>query len=96
MVEFSIVLPVYNEEKRISKNIDVIFGFFNAIGRIVEIIFVNDGSVDLTAEVLKSYQKKYTFSVISYEINRGKGYAVRQGALAAIGKWILFLPRLIS
>lgn len=87
---FSIVIPVYNEEKRIPRSIDQITGFFNSLGEEVEIIFVDDGSTDNTAKALEDYKKRYGFKVIGYKKNRGKGYAVRRGALAAAGDWIIF------
>lgn len=88
---FSIIIPVYNEEKRIPKKIGEIFSFFNAIKEHkIEIIFVNDGSRDATTEVLKKYQLEYQFAVVSYEQNRGKGYAVRQGVMQANGDYLIF------
>ncbi len=88
---FSVVIPVYNEERRIPRSIDQIFDFFAGFtDHRIEIIFVNDGSSDQTAKVLQDYQTKYKFKVIDYTVNRGKGYAVKQGALAAGGDWIIF------
>ncbi len=87
---YSVVIPVYNEEKRIPINIDAIFSFFADVGSSVEIIFVNDGSKDATASVLSEYQKKYFFTVINYSINRGKGYAIREGVKNATGDWVVF------
>lgn len=89
-MDFSIVVPVYNEEWRIPKNIDAIFSFFKNRPETSEIIFVNDGSTDKTAKVLSEYRQNYQFDVISYPHNRGKGFAVKQGALAAKGDWIIF------
>lgn len=89
-VEYSIVIPVYNEEKRIIASIDRIFNFFASLPYTVEVIFVNDGSTDGTLAVLDRYKETYTFRVVSYEQNQGKGYAVKQGALAATGEWIIF------
>lgn len=87
---FSVVVPVYNEVRRIPKTIDQIFSFFQSSSESVEIIFVNDGSKDETEKMLRDFQKKYTFELVTYSENRGKGYAVRQGANHAKGEWILF------
>lgn len=87
---FSVIIPVYNEEKRLPKNIGQITNFFGNVGAPVELILVNDGSTDGTAGLLADYEKKYGLRVLSYAQNRGKGYAVRTGALAAQGEWILF------
>ncbi len=88
--QFSIIIPVYNEENRIPKNIDEIFNFFKVRPESSEIIFVNDGSKDQTEKILKNYLNKYQFKIISYPENQGKGFAVRQGALAAAGDWVVF------
>jgi dolichyl-phosphate beta-glucosyltransferase len=88
---FSIIIPVYNEEKRIPKNIDEIFSFFGGIkNHGIEVIFVNDGSLDDTQKVLESYRGKYAFETVAYPENRGKGYAIRQGVAAAKGDRIIF------
>lgn len=87
---FSIVIPVYNEAQRIPRSIDKIFAYFQSRSEATEIIFVNDGSRDETDKVLQEYSRKYQFKIISYPENRGKGYAVKQGALAASGDWVIF------
>jgi dolichyl-phosphate beta-glucosyltransferase len=89
-INFSIIIPVYNEAKRIPRNIDKICQFFLHTGQPVEIIFVNDGSTDQTAAVLAEYGSTYAFKTINYDRNRGKGYAIRRGVLAAQGNWIVF------
>jgi dolichyl-phosphate beta-glucosyltransferase len=89
-MKYSIIIPVYNEERRVPKTIDQIFDFFKSYQESLEVIFVNDGSQDQTQVILEEYQKQYQFRVISYELNRGKGYAVKQGAMAAVGDWIIF------
>lgn len=90
-MHFSIIIPVYNEEKRIPKNIGEIFDFFRGLEDIqTEIIFVCDGSTDGTAAVLKNYQTQYQFKLIEYPINRGKGYAIRRGVEEAAGDYVVF------
>ena len=87
---FSIIIPLFNEERRLPKTAGIIFDFFKNHDQKTEIIFVNDGSSDQTVNLLESYKKNNDFKVVSYEKNRGKGYAVRQGALAASGDWVIF------
>lgn len=87
---FSIVIPVYNEARRIPKSIGEIFTFFDSQPEKTEIIFVNDGSRDETLAVLEQYKAQYEFSIVTYDENRGKGYAVRQGVAAAQGDWVVF------
>ncbi len=88
--QLSVVIPLYNEEKRLSSSIDKIFSFLKDYPLSTEVIFVNDGSKDGTEALLKTYEKQYRFCLISYSPNHGKGYAVRQGALAARGAWVAF------
>ena len=89
-MKHSIIIHVYNEAKRIAKNIDAIFAFFSPYSKSLEVIFVNDGSCDGTEEILKRFQKIYDFKILGYNKNRGKGYAVRRGVLASRGDWVVF------
>lgn len=87
----SIVLPVYNEEKKLERDIGIIFDHFLKQPYSFEMIVVNDGSSDQTlqkAERLKAKHKN--LKVISYERNRGKGYAVKTGILETQGDYVLF------
>lgn len=86
----SIIVPVFNEEKRIGKCIQELKKYFSTQKYSYEIIFVDDGSTDETVEKIK------VFKLISYKINRGKGYAVRKGVAAAQGKYILFMDADLS
>jgi len=87
----SIVIPAYNEEKRIGKTLERILEFFEAKSFSAEILVVDDGSSDRTVEVVKSFSSgKTPLKVISYEKNRGKGYAIKTGMLAASGDYALF------
>jgi len=85
----SIVVPVYNESKRV-KGLPKIVKFLNSKKFSWEIIVVNDGSTDDTLAKLKNYQGKYKFQIINYRNNRGKGHAIKRGMLKARGKYILF------
>lgn len=89
-IVYSIVIPVYNEEKRLRENLPAIFDFFRSSGVSFEALFVNDGSTDGTKSVLLEFKQSYPFTLISYERNRGKGYAVRKGVLASKGDWVIF------
>lgn len=92
MASFSVIIPVYNEARRIPRTLPAILEFFSAGGdNPAEIIFVNDGSTDDTVAVLKrSDPDGRLFRVVSYLTNRGKGYAVRRGALSATGDYVVF------
>ena len=88
----SVIIPAYNEEKRI-KNTLVKIGSYLADKKYdYEIIVVNDGSTDETANVVEGTKPKVAnLSIISNTKNRGKGFAVRQGLLVAKGEYRLFL-----
>ena len=85
----SIVIPVYNEEKRIGKTLFELKNFCDEKELNVEVIVVDDGSTDMTSWILDRF--KSFIKVITAWPNKGKGYAVRSGMLAASGKFVLFM-----
>ena len=90
-LDLSIVIPAFNEEKRLPKAIEQIGAFLSAHPLRSEIIVVHDGSSDATPELIESYREKYPgLRLISNGRNRGKGYSVRHGVLEARGEIILF------
>lgn len=90
-IHLSIVIPAYNEEKRITDCIDTITAYLADQHYASEIIAVDDGSTDDTLAILQSLQTRHhQLKAISYPKNHGKGYAVRQGVLAAQGNYVLF------
>jgi len=86
----SIILPAYNEEKNIGPAIDDISNFLNEIKKSFEIIIVDDGSRDGTAEVLNEYKKRNNIVVVSHPKNLGYGAALRSGFAKADGDLIFF------
>lgn len=90
MIELSVVIPAYNEEKKISLDIEAVFNYFQESKINGELIIVNDGSKDETYKVACSFKDKYkTLKVITYDKNRGKGFATKTGMLEAQGEYIL-------
>ena len=90
----SIIIPFYNEEKRINDAIVEIDNFLSQTKIKTEIIFVDDGSIDNSKILIEKYieSKKSEFNLfklISYKENKGKGYALKQGVLNAKLDWIL-------
>jgi glycosyltransferase involved in cell wall biosynthesis len=73
---FSLVLPVYNEEKAIAETLARLTEILDASGYKYEIIVVNDGSTDRSAEVLHSFTN---IRSIEHQINRGYGAALKTG-----------------
>jgi glycosyltransferase involved in cell wall biosynthesis len=89
----SIIIPAFNEQKRLGDSIRNILSFIEKENLDAELIVVDDGSSDKTAEVGREAGREFpgiTTKVIRYEENRGKGFAVRTGLLAASGAIALF------
>ncbi len=87
----SIVVPAYNEERRLPATLDSLLAYLGARDRPWEIVIVNDGSKDGTAAVAAKYAAKNAcIRLLENPGNRGKGYSVRHGMLEAKGDWILF------
>jgi dolichyl-phosphate beta-glucosyltransferase len=84
----SLIIPVYNFEKNISRTIARLNDWAQGRHDVKEIIFVNDGSTDGTRDILRTL--KNPFRTIDIEQNSGKGAAVRAGVLAAEGEYIFF------
>jgi dolichyl-phosphate beta-glucosyltransferase len=90
-VQYSIVIPAYNESARIGATIEKILAFSARNGWEPEILIVNDGSRDQTAEIVRHYAATHpALRLIENPGNRGKGYSVRNGVLHALGQVILF------
>lgn len=88
----SIIIPAYNEEKRLPETLKKIEAYLNKQDYDYEVIVVDDGSKDNTKEIISNYIKDWNcFRLISYLPNRGKGYAVKTGMLAATGEWRLLM-----
>ena len=83
------IIPAYNEEKRIGKTIEVILHYLDTQKYNYEIIVVNDGSTDKTKEAVQQFKHK-KIKILDNPGNKGKGYSVQQGFLAAQKEWILF------
>lgn len=88
----SIVIPAYNEEKRLPGTLESILAYIaGANGRQTEILIVDDGSKDGTAGLVERYHAQNPcIRLLRNPGNRGKGYSVRHGMLEAMGDWVLF------
>lgn len=90
MPELSVVIPAYNEEHRLPATLESVHDFLKGTGKTFEIIIVDDGSLDATAEVVEAFAERHAdVRLVSYQPNRGKGHAVRVGMLAAEGDLLL-------
>jgi glycosyltransferase involved in cell wall biosynthesis len=94
MIYLSIVIPLYNEEKRIPESIEKLGSYFKNQKYSYEIIFVNDGSSDNTVSKINSEISKQknlkNIRIIDNKKNHGKGYVIRQGIMNSFGKYVLF------
>lgn len=89
--KLSIVVPAYNEEKRIHTILEAIEKYVKGKDFRIETLIVVDGSPDNTADVAEAYSDKIpNFRVIRGRENRGKGGAVAHGFSLAKGKYVVF------
>jgi len=88
---YSIVLPAYNESERIAASLEKIFAHIARSGWKAEVIVVDDGSSDGTAQIVTRYAAQYpNLRLFQNPGNHGKGYSVRNGMLHARGDILLF------
>ncbi len=88
----SIIIPAYNEEKRIPETLDSLNEYLEKQDYDYEIIVVSDGSKDDTVKVVKEKRKNIeNLRVIDNKENKGKGFVVKQGMMQAKGKYKLFM-----
>jgi len=88
---YSIVIPAYNEGARLGPTLESVLAYVHAQHWDAEVIVVNDGSRDNTAEIVREFAAKHpTLKLMENPGNRGKGYSVRNGMLNARGQVVLF------
>ena len=87
----SIVIPAYNELRRLPPTLRKVYAWLDANGRAdTEVLVVDDGSNDGTADAVSNeFGARKGFAVLGYGGNRGKGFAVRHGLLHATGDRVL-------
>jgi glycosyltransferase involved in cell wall biosynthesis len=85
------VIPAYNEAKRLPRTLQPILAFIEAKSWDADVIVVNDGSTDDTAEVVRCFAATNPLvSLIDKPLNCGKGQSIRDGVRRATGDIILF------
>ena len=91
--DLSIVVPAFNEETRLRKIFGDFAGYLRQSPESVELLFVDDGSTDGSVEFLERCREEYSLErlrILRNPGNRGKGFSVRRGMLAARGRTVLF------
>ena len=89
----TVILPCYNEAERLPGTLQVLLAHLSSAPGEVEVLVVDDGSTDATvtvAEAAAAADRRVRVRVLSYQPNRGKGFAVRTGMLAARGELVIF------
>jgi dolichyl-phosphate beta-glucosyltransferase len=90
-ITYSIVIPAYNEGKRLGATLEKVLGYLRGQRWNAEVIVVNDGSHDNTAELVRELaEKDPRLRLVENPGNRGKGYSVRNGMLNALGDVVVF------
>jgi dolichyl-phosphate beta-glucosyltransferase len=89
--DISVVVPAYNEERRLPPTLIDMIDFFDRQSLSYEILVVDDGSSDTTSEVVQKFERvRQQVRLIKLPKNSGKGHAVRLGVLNCRGNSILF------
>ena len=88
----SVVIPAYNEAERLPRTLLAVDAYLSKAGYSYEIIVADDGSKDTTADIVTRMAKTVKhLRLLAFGVNRGKGAAVKDGMIAAEGKYRLFM-----
>ncbi|MBF0511227.1 MAG: glycosyltransferase family 2 protein [Candidatus Omnitrophica bacterium] len=92
LFDISVIIPAKNEEKRIPRFLDSLISYCQKSRLRYQLIVVDDGSSDKTAEIIINYKKSFPqLNLMSLGKNHGKGFAIKQGILSAKGRIVLFM-----
>ena len=86
---FSVVVPAYNEESRIALTLEQLCSYLGRQDYSWEIIVADDGSADATAHIVSTWASSNDRVKLVPLDHRGKGWAVKNGMLAAVGEFRL-------
>ena len=90
--DISVIIPAYNEEKRLAPTVREAVEYFRRRSRSAEIIVVDDGSRDRTSDLTHQLGGEMReVRLIRLAANAGKGYAVRTGVVNARGRLVMFM-----
>jgi glycosyltransferase involved in cell wall biosynthesis len=85
----SIIIPAFNEEKRLGQSLQEVAGYCDTLPYPVELIVVDDGSDDRTVEIVKEQMQECDYLRLHSSPHGGKGHACKQGVKVARGQWLL-------
>lgn len=92
--DISVVVPCYNAERVLEASIDALVHYLQGLDRNWELVLVDDGSTDRTNEIMRQAVEQFgsrRIRILHHGANHGKGWAVRNGMLAAKGQYRVFL-----
>lgn len=87
-IKYSVIIPVYNAEKTITRCLD---SLVSQLQKNVEIILIDDGSVDNSCLICKKYTSEYSNIIYAYQENQGVSAARNAGLDLAKGKYVVFV-----
>jgi len=91
-ISLSIIVPVFNEERILAKTIAEFNNYFLNFGSNTELIVINDGSTDRSPDIIGTgLQGNYSLKIINNAARRGKALSVKNGIMAAEGRYVLFM-----
>lgn len=90
MLSIAVVIPAYNEEKRLPQTLQALKHLNINDVEVSEVYVIDDGSIDGTSSVVRGFQKDWdSLKLVTLSKNRGKGAAVHEGMRQAKAPWIL-------
>ncbi len=84
----SLIIPAYNEERRLTDSLRQIQAYFDTLSFATEVIVVDDGSSDGTADLVEACMRDYAALRLVRAPHGGKGHACKQGIFASRGQWL--------
>ncbi|MBI4860110.1 MAG: glycosyltransferase family 2 protein [Candidatus Riflebacteria bacterium] len=89
--QLTVVIPAYNEDARLGATLERVCAYLGGLDRTWDVLVVDDGSRDRTPDLVREIiGRQPQVQLLVNEVNRGKGYTVRRGMLAARGEYVLF------